>query len=143
MDRENCIFCQIIARQNPASIIYEDEMSLVFLDLFPVTPGHMLVIPKNHNILFIDLPTEEAAHLLIVGQKMDTALRHSGLECEGVSLVLSDGKAAGQEVKHVHLHVFPRFQGDGVYSCLDPAARTHPDRSFLDYVAQTIRLSLA
>jgi diadenosine tetraphosphate (Ap4A) HIT family hydrolase len=143
VSKQDCIFCQIIAHEKPASIVYEDEESLVFMDLYPLTPGHMLVIPKRHVSSLLDLPADEAAQIFLVGQKMDAALRVSGLRCEGVNLVLSDGKAAGQEVWHVHLHVFPRFMGDGVHWSLDPALRTTPDRAQLNTEAQKIRTAIA
>ena len=139
MNSESCLFCQILSGKKPASVVYEDDLVMAFLDIYPVKRGHILVIPKMHAVLLLDLPSDLAAHLLSVGQKMDAGLRASGLECEAVSLVLSDGKAAGQEVEHVHLHVFPRFFGDGVYSCLDPRARTNPGREGLNSDAQKIR----
>jgi histidine triad (HIT) family protein len=139
MNSDSCLFCQIINGVRPASIVYEDDQVMAFLDIYPVVRGHILVVPKTHAALLVDLPSEAAAHLLAVGQKMDAGLRASGLDCEAISLVLSDGKAAGQEVEHVHLHVFPRFYRDGVTSCLDPTARTNPGRDRLNSDAQKIR----
>jgi diadenosine tetraphosphate (Ap4A) HIT family hydrolase len=143
MSSESCLFCQIINGEKPASIVYEDERVMSFLDIYPVKRGHILIVPKIHAVLLIDLTMDMAAHLMAVGQKMDAGLRASGLDCEAVSLVLSDGKAAGQEVAHVHLHVIPRFYGDGVTSCLDPNTRTNPGREGLDRDAQKIRDGLS
>ena len=133
-----CIFCEIISGEQPANIIYEDELTLAFLDIYPVTPGHILVIPKQHQPLLEESSPELAGYLMRIGQKMGTALRSSTLTCEGVSYVLSDGRAAGQEIEHVHLHVFPRYKGDGVYSCLDPKSRGNPGPEELRKIAKKI-----
>ena len=107
-----CIFCRIAAHELPASIIYEDEHTMAFLELQPITPGHIIVIPKVHAESFRELLAEDVAHLMRIGQVMDRALQASALRCDGVDLILVDGRAAGQDVGHVHLHVFPRFEGD-------------------------------
>ena len=134
-----CIFCEIILGNQPASFVYEDESMVVFLDIRPLTPGHVLVVPRSHVSSMKDLSPKDAGHMLEVGQKMDQVLRASDLSCEGVSFVLSDGRAAGQEVEHIHLHVFPRFRGDGIYSCLDPKARRDPGRVQIEKDAQKIK----
>lgn len=109
----NCIFCKIIEKTQPSSLVYEDELSIAFLDIHPVNEGHVLVVPKRHSSSIIDLPEDEAAHLLKVGSRILKRLRQSGIKCAGANLILSDGPVAGQEVLHTHLHVIPRFQGDG------------------------------
>jgi histidine triad (HIT) family protein len=137
-----CVFCEIISGDQPASVVYKDESMIAFLDIKPLTPGHILVVPISHVSSIKDLSPNDACHMMRVGQKMDLALRASDLLCEGVSFVLSDGQAAGQEVEHVHLHVFPRFRGDGVYSCLDPNARQDPGRAQIEKVAHEIKEGL-
>ena len=116
-----CIFCRIVAGEVPASVVYEDEHTIAFLDIQPINPGHVLVIPKAHIPRLADLAIEEADRMMRVGLIIDRALRRSKLECDGVKLVLADGKAAGQDVDHVHLHVLPRYEGDGVELRVDPA----------------------
>jgi histidine triad (HIT) family protein len=138
-----CVFCRIIAGEVPASKVYEDEQSFAFLDIQPITPGHILVIPKTHTKSLLELSKAEAVHLVVVGQKMDQALRESGLKCEGVNLFLADGRAAGQEVDHVHLHVFPRFEGDGFGFCFGSGYRKQPGREELDRNAEKIRQALS
>lgn len=132
---EACVFCEIVARKQPASIIYEDDRALGFLDIRPVTPGHLLVIPKQHATYVADLDEQTGAHLFEVSMRMAAALRASGLRCEGVNWFLADGEAAGQEVFHVHMHVFPRFEGDGFGLVMD---RSTPPREELDAIAATI-----
>jgi histidine triad (HIT) family protein len=97
------------------------------------------VIPNSHAESLCDLSEDLGAHLFRVAQRISMALRRSGLRCEGVYLFLADGEAAGQEVFHVHLHVFPRFEGDGFGLKLPPGYKNRPDRSELDLAAQRIK----
>lgn len=109
---DDCIFCQIAAGEAEASVVYDDGEVLAFLDIRPVTPGHLLVIPRQHAADLADLDEATGAHMFVVAQRLAAALRASGLRCEGITLFLADGEAAFQEVFHTHLHVFPRFAGD-------------------------------
>lgn len=133
-----CIYCRIVAGEVPASIVYEDDRAIAFLDIQPITPGHVLVIPKNHTESLVDLSREDAGHMIRVGQMIDKALRQSELLCEGVNLFLADGKAAGQDVGHVHLHVFPRYEGDGFKMGFDGELNKPPSRKQLDENAKKI-----
>jgi histidine triad (HIT) family protein len=108
-----CVFCRILAGELPGTFVYRDERCAAFMDIKPVTPGHLLVVSLNHATHLADLDGGAAAHLMEVGHRLAGALRASGLRCEGVNFFLADGEAAGQEVFHVHLHVMPRFRGDG------------------------------
>ena len=108
-----CIFCRIIANEIPASIVDRDEHTIAFMDIAPVTAGHLLVVPTVHAASLADLEPAYGERMFAAGQALAAALRRSGLRCEGVNLMLADGKAAGQEVFHVHLHVVPRFSDDG------------------------------
>ncbi len=108
-----CVFCQIVAGEGRAAVVYRDERAMAFLVLQPVTPGHLLVIPNQHYAFLGEVPADLAAHVFVVAQRLAGALRSSGLPCEGVNLFLADGEAAFQEVFHVHLHVFARTVGDG------------------------------
>ena len=83
------------------------------MDIFPVNPGHVLVIPTSHSAFLAELDPEAGAELFRVAQRVAAALRRSDPRCEGVNLFLADGEAAGQEIFHVHLHVIPRQRGDG------------------------------
>jgi cytochrome bd ubiquinol oxidase subunit II len=140
MAQRECIFCAIDAGAAPASIVHDDEATLAFLDINPVTPGHLLVIPKRHATFLADLDPADGGRLFVVGMRLAAALRSSGLRCEGVNFFLADGEAAGQEVFHVHFHVFPRFADDGVRIDFDSAK---PSRADLDSIAGRIRAALA
>jgi histidine triad (HIT) family protein len=136
----DCVFCRIVHGEAEASRVYEDDVALAFPDIRPVTPGHTLVIPKAHASYLADLDEQSGAHLFSVGMRLAAAFRASGLRCEGVNFFLADGAAAGQEVFHVHLHVLPRFPGDGFRFPPEPKIA---DRSHLDAMAEQIRQALA
>jgi diadenosine tetraphosphate (Ap4A) HIT family hydrolase len=120
------------------SVVHEDARTITVMDIRPVTEGHMLVIPRAHASYLADLEPEDGAQLFRVGQAAAATLRASGLRCEGVNFFLADGEAAGQDVFHVHLHVFPRFSGDGFGLRMPPGYAVRP-RSELDSAAVTLR----
>jgi histidine triad (HIT) family protein len=131
-----CVFCQIVAGESPASIFYEDDVALAFMTIGPVTVGHALIIPRRHAAYLADLDEDTGCHLWTIAQRTAAAIRRSGLKCEGINLFLADGEAAGQEISHVHVHVFPRYRGDPFRLSVDRSAR--PSREELDRVAQQI-----
>lgn len=132
-----CIFCAIVAGEAPASLVYEDDLVLAFMDIQPVNPGHTLVIPKAHYPYLADLKPEEGAHMFRVAQQIAAALRGTGLRCEGVNLFLADGEAAFQDVFHAHLHVIPRYKGDNFKISADWSQ--HPSRAELEKTAAQIK----
>lgn len=136
---DDCIFCAIVAGTTQASIVYEDDVCLAFLDIQPVNPGHVLVIPKVHAASLADLEPSTGGHLFQVGQQIAARLRHSSVRCEGLNLFLADGKAAMQEVFHVHLHVFPRYEGDGFGLRFGDHYWEPTKREELDQLAEELR----
>jgi histidine triad (HIT) family protein len=134
-----CIFCDILADRAPANFVYRDEVCGAFMDIRPVNPGHVLVVPRAHAVLLPELDLESVGHIFKVAHLVDTALRTSGIKCEGVNLFLADGRAAGQDVMHVHLHVFPRFLGDGHHLRFSPAYFTQTPPAELEKNAEMIR----
>jgi histidine triad (HIT) family protein len=109
---DGCIFCDIAARRQEASFVYEDEQVVSFMDIFPWRPGHLLVIPRAHGVRLADLRDGASAALFSAGTRIAAGLRQSGLPCDDVHLLLNDGAAANQTVPHAHLHVIPRVRGD-------------------------------
>lgn len=109
----------MIRKEIPATVIYEDDLVLAFMDAMPINPGHSLIIPKQHQQFISDIDSEYAARMFEVARRIDSAIRESaalgGLKCEALNLMISDGPAASQEVYHTHLHVIPRWIGDGVH----------------------------
>lgn len=136
---EGCVFCRIVKGVAPASIVFDDGKVLAFMDIQPVNPGHVLVIPKAHVAGLSELDEEAGAHLFRVGMRVANAVRRSGVKCEGVNLLLSDGEAAFQEIFHVHLHVIPRFKGDGFGIRFGRQYGLKPEKDKLDKTALKIR----
>ncbi len=139
---EGCIFCRIARKEVPASIIYEDEKTIAFLDIQPVNRGHSLIIPKSHATELRNLSEEDGARMFKTAIRVSEAIRHSSIKCEGINLLLADGRAAGQEVPHVHLHIIPRFQGDGFGIRFGRSYGVKPERKELDETAAGIREQL-
>lgn len=136
---EPCIFCRIIAGELPATFLHQDDRCVAFLDIQPINPGHLLVVPRAHAVGLAELDPDDAARLAQVARELAADLRTSGLACEGVNLFLADGEAAGQEVFHAHLHVIPRFAGDGFKLRFGPHYHQRPSREALEAAAQKIR----
>ena len=137
-----CIFCNIVSGNGPASIIYRDDLCTAFMDIQPVNPGHLLVIPNRHATHLADLLPETGGQMFRIAQQVAAVLRQSGVRCEGVNLFVADGRAAGQDVFHVHLHVIPRYAGDGFGFRFGPAYGARPPRAELDQLAEQIRHAL-
>jgi histidine triad (HIT) family protein len=135
----DCVFCKILSGEMEASMIYHDDRCSAFLDHQPINPGHTLVVPNRHAPDLAGLDAEEGAHMFRVAQHIAAALRNSEVKCEGVNISLADGAAAGQEVFHVHLHVFPRYVGDGFSVRFGPPYRNRPERRELNAIADRIR----
>lgn len=138
----HCIFCEILAGHAEGSFVYRDDLCAAFLDIHQPTAGKLLVVPNRHATYLADLPAETGGHMFEVAQQLAAAQRRSGLPCEGVNLFLSDGRAAGQDVFHVHLHVLPRFAGDGIVLRFGPGHDHYPPRAELERLAAQIRTGL-
>lgn len=114
MTEENkCIFCGIVDGSMQSAKIYEDELVVCVLDIFPASKGHVLVIPKKHISVSAQLDEALSSHLFNVGNKMSAVLFES-LKAEGTNLLIANGAAAGQKVDHLVLHIIPRYKDDGV-----------------------------
>ena len=124
------------------SLVHETESLLALMDIQPVNPGHVLVVSKTHATYLAELAPELGGEIFRVAMLVAAGLRRSGVQCEGVNLFLADGAAAGQEVFHVHLHVFPRFEHDGFGLRFGPDNRKRPGRAELDRIAARLRNSI-
>ncbi|MGR8920569.1 MAG: HIT family protein [Gammaproteobacteria bacterium] len=138
----NTVFERILAGELPAAFVYRDEHVSAFMDIQPINPGHVLVVPNERAATLAELPPDTAAHMFRVGQRIAAAIRASALRCEGVNLFLADGVAAGQTVFHMHLHVFPRFDGDGFQWKLPAGYHEPPGRADIEAVCADIRAAL-
>jgi len=135
-----CLFRRLIGRDGDVSVVHEDERTTTIMDIQPVQTGHVLVLPRAHVPRLADLDREDGAQMFRIAHAAAASLRASGLPCEGVNLFLADGEAAGQEVDHVHLHVWPRSTGDGFGLRLPPTYAIRA-RSELDATAEVLRRS--
>ncbi len=110
-DPGHCIFCRIVTREASAARVYEDDEVLVFMDKAPFNVGHTLIIPKKHYAFLTEMSDEEAAKLFTVTSRVVKAVFRA-VQADGVNIAQSNGRAASQDIFHVHVHVVPRFKGD-------------------------------
>ncbi|VVC03377.1 HIT domain protein [Candidatus Bilamarchaeum dharawalense] len=108
-----CIFCMIIRGKRPCTKVYENDDMMAFMDNKPITNGHVLLIPKKHTELLTEMDDRLAGEMLIVAKKVGLAIKKSKLNCRGINYILADGAEAGQDIFHVHMHIIPRYRGDG------------------------------
>ena len=108
----DCLFCKIVNKEIPAAIVHENGKTIAFLDIKPVNPGHVLVVPKAHYPDFASTPPDQLGDIVVVAQRVAGAAM-SALGAPGFNIAVNNGRAAGQLVDHMHLHVMPRFEGDG------------------------------
>jgi len=109
---DNCIFCKIVNGEIPADKVYENENCLAFLDITPINPGHVLLIPKKHYENLYDLPDEELKNLAPIIKKLAVAVK-KGVNAEGINIGMNNERPAGQLIFHAHFHIMPRFSNDG------------------------------
>ncbi len=112
MKDDNCIFCKLANGDIPTNKIYEDDMFTVILDASPAKRGHALILPKEHAANLYELPDETAAKAFVLAKKLATMMTER-LSCDGFNVVQNNGEVAGQTVFHFHLHLIPRYIGDG------------------------------
>lgn len=109
----NCLFCKIIAGEIPCYKVYEDSDFIAFLDIYPVNPGHVLVIPKVHCDNIFELSDDIASKYFVVVKKMASIIKES-VNADGINIGMNNLSAAGQIIFHSHVHVIPRFNDDGL-----------------------------
>lgn len=111
---EQCIFCKIVRKQAPAHVVREDAHTLVFMDLFPASDGHVLVIPKRHAVNLLDCEDADLAAIAPLARRVAQALRRV-LAPDGIGVFQLNGAAAGQTVFHYHVHLIPRRKGEALH----------------------------
>lgn len=107
--KDDCIFCKIAAGEIPAATLYEDDVFRVILDLGPASRGHALILPKEHYADLSEIREETAEKVLPLAKKLSAAMTKA-LGCAGINLVQNNGEAAGQTVRHFHMHIIPRYE---------------------------------
>jgi histidine triad (HIT) family protein len=138
----NCVFCKLLSGELEVSLVHQDNLCSAFMDIQPVNPGHMLVVPNRHAPYLADLKEEEGAQMFRLARRLAAALRRSDVKCEGVNFFLADGESAGQEVFHAHLHVFPRYRGDGFGFVFSAEYAQKPERKALNEIAEQVKNAL-
>jgi len=109
----DCIFCKIVAGDIPSHRVYEDEHVYAFLDIGPLSEGHTLIIPRRHAVTLDELSDDAAAACGLAAKRVGAAVA-AATGCAGWNVLQNNGEVAGQVVMHVHFHVIPRAEGDGL-----------------------------
>lgn len=130
-----CLFCQIVARNHPAAIVFEDERSMAFLDSRPLFPGHCLLIPKTHFETLADVALEEVGPLFAIAQKLARAMEEA-LGADGSFVAVNN--RVSQSVAHLHIHVVPRKRKDGLRGFFWPRTKYASDEEM-----EAVRAKLA
>jgi histidine triad (HIT) family protein len=130
----DCIFCKIVAGAIPGARVYESGGCLAFLDIAPVHPGHVLVMPKGHYPTLMDIPPELGAELTDTLSRVGRAVMEA-TAADGLNLMQNNYEAAGQVVHHAHFHLIPRHSGDGL-TLWPQSAYENPDE--MSRLAKTI-----
>ena len=134
-----CIFCMIVRGKLPSVKLFEDEEVVAFMDIKPITAGHVLVIPKRHVELLTELDDELVGKMMVAVKMVGKALKRSKLNCRGINYIASDGAEAGQEIFHVHIHVVPRYRGDGFGLRMPERYDEETDQKKLERTAAKVR----
>ena len=113
MKMSECVFCKIVRGELPSFKVYEDEDTIAFLDIRPVNAGHTLVAPKKHSHNIFDIAPEDWAATTEAVRKLAIAIE-KGLNADGVNIAMNNREHAGQIIDHPHVHIIPRFKGDGL-----------------------------
>lgn len=106
-----CIFCKIIKREIPGFIVYEDDYTIAFLDIAPVKPGHVLVLPKKHVENLEEMDDVVLGHTMAAVKKIGLAIKEAW-GAKGYNIVVNNGEVAGQMINHFHFHLIPRHKKD-------------------------------
>ena len=134
-----CIFCKLVAGEIPSARVYEDDLTLAFMDLGQVNPGHVLVATKRHAATLFDITPEEAAAVMQTAQKVAQAVQ-AVFDPPGLTLLQANGKEGDQTVFHFHMHVVPRHGNDGIALSWP---RKEPGAEVLHGYAERLRAALS
>lgn len=134
---EHCVFCRIIAGEETVSIIHEDDRVVAFMDIQPYSPGHALVVPREHHADFFDVPDGLAADCLALARRLGEGIKEA-TGADALNIFSANGAAGGQDVAHFHLHLIPVRAGDDFDLQLPKADSAVPSRSALDVMAARI-----
>jgi histidine triad (HIT) family protein len=114
LQKQQCIFCQIIGGKVPSKKIYEDDKCVAILDINPATKGHILLLPKEHYAIMPQIPDEELSYLFLATKSISQIMLKT-LHAPGTNIFIANGLAAGQRAQHFMIHIIPRREGDGLF----------------------------
>ena len=132
---DDCIFCAIVAGEQPAHMVDEDDDTIAFLEILPWTQGHTLVVPRRHSRNLYEIDDDDLRAASLAAKRLAGRMRER-LACEGINLLNSSEAAANQEVFHFHIHVLPRWRDDGLRL---PPRPEPPGQAELERVAARLR----
>lgn len=131
----DCLFCRIVAGELPAHRVSEDERTVAFMDINPTTRGHVLVVPRTHTADLLEIEADDLAACMTTAQRI-AGRQRDRLGADGINVLQSTGRVASQVIFHFHLHVIPRYEGDGL---VNPLERSAGDAGELAAVAARLR----
>jgi histidine triad (HIT) family protein len=131
---DECLFCKIVRNEIPSKKVFENDTTLAFLDIRPISEGHTIVIPKNHYNTLEDISDEDISNLFLAVKEI-AQLLYERLKIEGYNIVMNNYEAAGQVINHAHIHIIPRNKGDGLIK-LDVPKKEVPEEQLNDVLKQ-------
>lgn len=131
-----CLFCDIVAKKEPGYIVYENDLVCCFLDRYPINQGHVLVVPKRHYQEFSEVDAESLTEIIHAAQKIARSLEQV-FDTNGMTILQNNG--IFKDVDHYHMHVFPRFEGDG-FSWIEPS--TEVNKQDFESVCEKLKVHL-
>lgn len=134
---QHCVFCRIIGGEEMVSVVYEDERTIAFLDIQPMSRGHTIIVTKDHYETLFDLPEDLAAHCLAVARRLAPGIQRA-MEAAAINVFSANGRAGGQDVMHFHLHLIPVQEGQPFALQLPVPDAPIPSRSELDITAARV-----
>lgn len=134
---ETCIFCRIINGEEMVSLVHEDDRAIAFMDIQPLSPGHTLIVSRDHYATLFDTPDDIAAHGLAIAKRIAPGIRRA-TGAESINVFSANGRAGGQDVLHFHLHLIPVREGEDFVLQLPAPDAPIPTRSELDIMAARI-----
>jgi len=138
LSEQPCVFCAIVRGEEPASLVYQDDTVVAFMDHQPITHGHMLVVPREHAVLMGQVSDAGAMRTFMIARYLGELARRT-FGASGVNIFVADGEVAFQDVPHFHVHVIPRYPSDGFSITFPHGYDQPPARATLDAVAAAIR----
>lgn len=137
MVEQSCVFCRIIGGEEMVSLVHEDDRTIAFLDIQPMSRGHTLIVTKEHYETLFDLPEDLAAHCLAVARRIAPGIQRA-TQAQAINIFSANGSAGGQDVLHFHLHMIPVLEGEPFALQLPMPDAPIPSRSELDITAARV-----